>query len=69
MKFFPFKVYEDKSDKDAEKNRVDCDFNNPPNNGKVCRVEVSSKFGTCTKGASYGYPKSSPCVFLKLNKV
>lgn len=56
--------------KEDEKNRVDCDKNSPPQNGKVCRVDVTpSQFGICTKEQNYGYPKSSPCVFLKLNKV
>lgn len=40
------------------------------NDNKVCRVDVSSnKFNICTKEQDYGYSKSSPCVFLKLNKV
>lgn len=59
-----------KEDKEAEKNRVACDFTNPPQNGKVCRVDVSKeRFGICSKERDYGYSKSSPCVFLKLNKV
>lgn len=70
LSFKKFLVYETKGDKDdKEKNRVECDFNNYPNEGKVCRVSVSSKFGKCTKDNKYGYPQSSPCVFLKLNKV
>jgi len=59
-----------KVNKEDEKNRVDCDFENPPHNGKVCRVDVSSnKFGLCTKEKDYGYSKSAPCIFLKLNKI
>lgn len=59
-----------KVNKEDEKNRVDCDFENPPHNGKVCRVDVSSsKFGLCTRDKDYGYSKSAPCIFLKLNKV
>jgi hypothetical protein len=56
--------------KEDEKNRVDCDGQRPEQYGKVCRVDVSNKqFGICTKEKGYGFPKSSPCVFLKLNKV
>lgn len=56
--------------KEDEKNRVDCDIDSPPQNGKVCRVDVSANtFGLCTKDKDYGYSKSSPCIFLKLNKV
>lgn len=73
-----FKLYRDFTlfpaytitNKDDEKNRVDCDTNSPPTNGKVCRVDVSSnKFGVCTHDKDFGYSKGSPCVFLKLNKV
>jgi sodium/potassium-transporting ATPase subunit beta len=59
-----------KEDKEAEKNRIDCDFNNPPKDGKVCRVDISSaQFQSCTKENQYGYSSGAPCVFLKLNKV
>lgn len=59
-----------KEDKEAEKNRMDCNAQNHPKDGKVCRVDVSpSNFGACTKENQYGYNKASPCVFLKLNKI
>lgn len=75
IKLFPltFLVYTmDKKliDKDVEKNRMDCDFNKHPTDGRVCRVEVSPQnYGICTPDNKYGYNKGSPCVFLKLNKV
>lgn len=69
INFLNFLAYTDVK-KEDEKNRVECDKNSPPQNGKVCRVDVTpSQFGICTKEQNYGYPKSSPCVFLKLNKV
>ena len=56
-------------DEDQNKdNRVDCDSETPPPEGKVCRVEIT-KFAPCTTENKYNYPKGSPCVFLKLNKV
>lgn len=56
--------------KEDEKNRKDCTPEMERNDGKVCRVDVTpTKFNICTKEQDYGYSKSSPCVFLKLNKV
>ncbi|CAO1378504.1 unnamed protein product [Diamesa serratosioi] len=56
-------------DEDENKgNRVDCDFESPPPEGKVCRVDVTM-FSPCTTENRYNYPKGSPCVFLKLNKI
>lgn len=63
-----FSAY-NKPSKEDEKNRVDCSNDQPPPNGKVCRVDVKKAFGQCTTENRFGYPKSSPCVFLKLNKV
>lgn len=55
--------------KEDERHRMDCDEKGPTG-GKVCRVDVRpNNFGVCTKDQKYGYPKASPCVFLKLNKV
>lgn len=50
------------------KNQVVCDFEQKPNNNKVCAVEVDS-WGPCSPNEGYSYNKSSPCIFLKLNRV
>lgn len=39
-----------------------------PTPGKVCLFETSS-FGNCSRENGYGYNNSSPCVFLKLNRI
>uniref|UniRef100_A0A336LVH5 CSON005458 protein n=1 Tax=Culicoides sonorensis TaxID=179676 RepID=A0A336LVH5_CULSO len=49
-------------------NRVDCSFNNPPEGEKVCVVDID-KFEQCVPKNNFSYPKSKPCVFLKLNKI
>ncbi|KAK0088506.1 hypothetical protein PV325_011807 [Microctonus aethiopoides] len=45
-----------------------CDYNSLPNPGQVCVVEVR-QWDHCTQENYFGYHKSSPCVFLKLNKI
>jgi sodium/potassium-transporting ATPase subunit beta len=50
------------------KNQQVCDFDRPPENGKVCEVNVK-KFQPCTTEMGYGFNRSSPCIFIKLNKV
>ncbi|XP_043789305.1 sodium/potassium-transporting ATPase subunit beta-2-like, partial [Apis laboriosa] len=47
--------------------RTICDYGKPPAPGKVCDVDMST-WGQCTKKNKYGYNKSAPCIFLKLNK-
>ncbi|XP_030747891.1 sodium/potassium-transporting ATPase subunit beta-1 [Sitophilus oryzae] len=49
-------------------NYVNCDFDKPPEAGKVC-VTDASKLGNCNRNRSYGYSTSSPCFFLKLNRI
>ncbi|GAB0095243.1 Sodium/potassium-transporting ATPase subunit beta-2 [Sergentomyia squamirostris] len=49
-------------------NRVDCDFDHPPPEGKVCNVPANS-WDPCIAQKKYNFPKSSPCIFLKLNKI
>lgn len=49
-------------------NRVMCDFDSPPNPGKVCSVNVND-FGPCTKDKGYSYNNSAPCIFIKLNRI
>lgn len=47
-----------------------CDYDTPPAEGKVCNVDVNSDvWGKCTSKQNYGYSTSSPCVFLKLNRI
>lgn len=58
-----------KADEEKASNRMDCDADNHPKDGKVCKVDVSQQFGVCTKSNQYGYTKGTPCVFLKLNKI
>lgn len=55
-------------DETKVENRVDCDFDHPPPEGKVCNVPATS-WDPCTAQKKYNFPKSSPCIFLKLNKV
>lgn len=51
-----------------EDNRVDCSFDNPPPEGKVCKVPMN-EWSSCTKANRYNFKKKSPCIFLKLNKI
>ncbi|KAK2576028.1 hypothetical protein KPH14_007380 [Odynerus spinipes] len=48
--------------------RVHCDYDKPAPPGKVCDVDMTD-WGHCTKEHKYGYNKSAPCIFLKLNKI
>ncbi|XP_058808798.1 sodium/potassium-transporting ATPase subunit beta-2-like [Phymastichus coffea] len=45
-----------------------CDYDHAPAPGQVCAVDVKN-WHPCTKENSYGYHKSQPCIFLKLNKI
>lgn len=49
-------------------NYVNCDFDKPPKDNQVCTTEISH-FGNCIPDRKYGYQTSSPCVFLKLNRI
>lgn len=49
-------------------NIFNCKYNQPPPPGKVCDVNIKD-FKKCTQENHYSYHKSSPCIFLKLNKV
>ncbi|XP_055685932.1 sodium/potassium-transporting ATPase subunit beta-2-like isoform X2 [Lutzomyia longipalpis] len=49
-------------------NIYNCDYQRPPPPGQVCDVEIKS-WTPCTQENNYNYHKSSPCVFLKLNKI
>jgi len=50
------------------KNQQICDFDQPPQEGKVCAVNVKD-FYPCTTEMGYGFNRSSPCIFVKLNRV
>ncbi|GJQ69825.1 hypothetical protein Trydic_g22377, partial [Trypoxylus dichotomus] len=50
------------------RNRVPCDFGKPPPQGKACEVEMED-FGDCSPLNNFGYNTSSPCVYLKLNRI
>jgi len=50
------------------KNSVNCDFGKPPKPGMVCNVNLND-FGPCSPKENYGYNTSSPCIFLKLNRI
>lgn len=49
-------------------NIFSCRYNQPPPPGKVCDVNIKD-FKRCTQENNYSYHKSSPCIFLKLNKI
>lgn len=49
-------------------NTFNCKYSQPPPPGKVCDVNVKD-FKKCTQENNYSYHKSSPCIFLKLNKI
>jgi len=44
-----------------------CDFDHRAPNGYTCDVDLKT-FGSCSGEQSFGYRRSSPCVFLKLAK-
>ncbi|XP_049279285.1 sodium/potassium-transporting ATPase subunit beta-1-like [Anopheles funestus] len=50
------------------KNQVICDFNTPPSSGNVCAFDVKN-LGACTASSGYGYSRSAPCIFIKLNRI
>lgn len=50
------------------KNQKICDFDNLPKNDQVCALQIED-FKNCSSQNRYSYDKSSPCIFLKLNRV
>ncbi|KAG8226591.1 hypothetical protein J437_LFUL007283, partial [Ladona fulva] len=50
------------------KNIQNCSYGNPPEPGHVCAVDVSG-WGPCTQEMGYGFNASTPCIFIKLNKI
>nr|CAH1755610.1 Na,K-ATPase beta 2 [Oncopeltus fasciatus] len=49
-------------------NIYNCDYDRPPGKGQVCDVDVKSWY-PCTLENNFNYHLSSPCVFIKLNKI
>lgn len=49
-------------------NIYNCKYTSPPPPGQVCDVNIKD-FDVCTQENNYSYHKSSPCIFLKLNKI
>nr|XP_023013731.1 sodium/potassium-transporting ATPase subunit beta-1-like [Leptinotarsa decemlineata] len=49
-------------------NFVNCDFGKLPKSDEVCVVPIQ-QLGRCNPDRHYGYHSSSPCVFLKLNRI
>lgn len=66
----PYKSAANPAPGDAVSNHAVCDFNNKAPAGKVCTMSLDV-LRNCTpgNGFGYGYSRSSPCVFVKLNKI
>lgn len=47
---------------------VNCNFDKHPTEDEVCMTNIEN-LGNCSPEKLYGYNSSSPCVFLKLNRV
>lgn len=47
---------------------VECGFNMTPKTDKVCAIPTE-QFGNCNPQRLYGYNTSSPCIFIKLNRI
>ncbi|GLG92260.1 Sodium/potassium-transporting ATPase subunit beta-2 [Gryllus bimaculatus] len=45
-----------------------CDYDKPPKKGQVCNVDIKN-WHPCIQENHYNYHKSSPCIFIKLNKI
>lgn len=49
-------------------NFVICDADKPPEPGKICFIDLED-FKKCSPSNQYGYNSTSPCVFVKLNRI
>jgi len=49
-------------------NKIVCDYDHLPADYEVCAVELDS-FGPCTQNEGYSYNQSSPCIFIKINRI
>lgn len=45
-----------------------CNYDRPPQPGKVCDVNIRELY-PCTTENKYNYKRGAPCIFLKLNKI
>lgn len=52
----------------AGQNIVNCDFERPPPPGMFCDVDIRT-FEPCSEENHFSYHRSSPCIFLKLDKL
>lgn len=52
----------------AGQNIFNCNFKEPPPPGKVCDVDIRG-MEPCTEENHFSFHKSSPCIFLKLNRI
>ncbi|XP_072936284.1 sodium/potassium-transporting ATPase subunit beta-2-like [Epargyreus clarus] len=52
----------------AGQNIFNCDFKNLPPPGKVCDVDIRG-WEPCIEENHFSFHKSSPCIFLKLNRI
>lgn len=50
-------------------NQMICDYDHPPYQGKVCKIDLEKTMGPCTPDLDYGYPQAKPCVFIKVNRI
>ncbi|XP_023942956.1 sodium/potassium-transporting ATPase subunit beta-2 [Bicyclus anynana] len=63
------KVYKQKGQTaGAGQNIFNCNFKSPPPPGKVCDVDIRS-WEPCIEENHFSFHKSSPCIFLKLNRI
>lgn len=49
-------------------NQKHCDFDTYPRDDQVCALDIS-QLKDCSSINGYGFNKSAPCVFLKLNRI
>jgi sodium/potassium-transporting ATPase subunit beta len=49
-------------------NQVICDYESIPKPNQVCFQEIKN-LSPCTSAEGYGYERSTPCIFVKLNRV
>lgn len=60
--------YDQKKLPNQGKDQMICSFDTPPKAGKACAVPIED-WSPCTREDGYSYERSSPCFFLKLNRV
>ncbi|KAI4483547.1 hypothetical protein M0804_007807 [Polistes exclamans] len=50
------------------RNQQICSYTQLPKPGNVCAVNVNN-WGPCSPSQKYGFNKSAPCIFIKLNRI